>query len=219
MSSIWISITAVILIIIWVFSGIYITDASIKLTPYTDPVLVNAYWDTFWAAVITWGLIAITIILVILIIIFFSEFFLLPSSNESSGPSLFSIIFLIVAVILVLTTGILAAFAASWIAQSTQFSQGDQTLKICHSDCVIAASLCLTAVGLMIIGIIIFIVLAVKQSRRNAKAKELIKQINDEKKRQLIEIKDRLDILELQTVEARAQQQLALERAKVITPQ
>lgn len=68
MSSFWNFAFGAILIVIWIISGGYVTQANVFLTHYknTDEHLHRAYWFTFWAAFVTWFLIGIFIILIIL---------------------------------------------------------------------------------------------------------------------------------------------------------
>lgn len=69
--SFWNILFAVILLIIWIIGGGFITESSVNLTSYKDKdsFLNRAYWSAFWAAFITWTLVIIFIILVILAIV------------------------------------------------------------------------------------------------------------------------------------------------------
>src|SRR5579871_6212246 len=68
MGSFWNFVFGLILIIIWILSGGYVTQANILLTSYNqkDDDLHSAYWHTFWAAFTTWTLVGLFIIFVIL---------------------------------------------------------------------------------------------------------------------------------------------------------
>ena len=67
MSSFWNFAFGAILIIIWIISGGFVTQANVFLGPYKnkDQYLHSAYWYTFWAAFVTWTLIGIFILLII----------------------------------------------------------------------------------------------------------------------------------------------------------
>jgi hypothetical protein len=71
MSSFWNFLFGFILVVIWIVSGGFVTEASVFLTPYKseDVQLNRAYVFTFWAGFVTWFLVAVFIILVILSVI------------------------------------------------------------------------------------------------------------------------------------------------------
>jgi len=71
MSSFWNFVFGIILVLIWIVAGGFVTQANVYLTSYRnkDDDLHRAYWFSFWAAFITWFLIALFILLVILSVI------------------------------------------------------------------------------------------------------------------------------------------------------
>src|SRR5579862_2094241 len=71
MASYWEIFLAVVLIIIWILAGIFITQANVYLGPFKniDSFFLTAYNYTFWAAFITWFLVALFILLFILAIV------------------------------------------------------------------------------------------------------------------------------------------------------
>lgn len=63
----WAIAFAGLLLVDWIISGGYITKASVTLGYFrkNNAHLNSAYWYSFWAAFLTWGLIALVIILII----------------------------------------------------------------------------------------------------------------------------------------------------------
>lgn len=207
MSSFWNFLFGAILVILWIISGGFITQANVFLDPYMnkDNNLHDAYWYTFWGAFVTWTLIGIFIIIIILSVIGVVALFgsgigevgvaaeegavveegaLSRAGNIyrspqgqnviSTGVSWFTIAFLIFALILVATTGILAALAASSISKSSNFKPDMSKFNTAYTDCIIAASLCLGAGGLLILGIIIYFIIGEERQRIiNAQKKKI----------------------------------------------
>jgi hypothetical protein len=70
MSSYWGIILAVVLILIWIIAGGYITQANIKIRGFegNDQFFKTANNYAFWAAFITWFLVALFVLLIILAI-------------------------------------------------------------------------------------------------------------------------------------------------------
>lgn len=201
MSSFWNFAFGAILVIIWIIAGVFITRASILLTSFrdTDDNFHRAYWFTFWAAFTTWALIAIFIILVILSIVGVVALFgsgvgeagLLAEGAEgesalsqfqgvdgqlvTQGISWLTIAFLIFALILVSITGVLAAIAAYSLAASPKFDRSNENQNTAYIDCIIAASMCLGAGGLLIIGIIIYFIVGYRRQQERNKELEQIR--------------------------------------------
>ena len=186
--SFWNILFATILLIIWVLSGGFITETSIKLTPYKDrdSFLNRAYWSAFWASFVTWTLVIISIILVILAIVGVGALFgsgageaveageLVESSNASQalkvtnqGISWVAILFLVVALILVSVTGVLSAIAANDIRQSPNYTVLDANLQKAYDSAIIAACLCLGSGGLLLIGITTYSIIRIVHSSTN----------------------------------------------------
>ena len=200
MSSFWNFLFGAILIIIWIIAGGLVTQANIFIGPVKtkDNDLQNAYTYTFWAAFVTWGLIALFILLIILSIFGVVALFgsgvgeageaealeeesvesKLAKENASTSVSWFTLAFLIFALILISITGVLATMAAIALSKSPNFDNTNANLNTAYKNCVIAASICLGAVGLLIIGIITYFIVGIQRSRRVAaeekvEAKEL----------------------------------------------
>ncbi len=221
MSTFWNFLFGAILIIIWIIAGVYVTEANIFLTSYkdTDDLLHRAYWFTFWAAFVTWGLIALFILLIILSIFGVVALFgsgagevvvlrqlsatgQLSSENQqllSQGLSWFTIGFLILALILISTTGILAAISAASIVQSSNFDDTIFQLTKAYHDCIIAASISLGAVGVLIVGIIVYIII---YFRRQSQIKAEEEQIAIQRAK----ISERLDEIEAEIIRRRLQE-------------
>lgn len=172
------AILIVALLVIWIVCGYYITQASVDLTSYKskDKDLDNAYWYTFWAAFVTWFLVGAAVLLIIGLIVLA----IVAAPEEAGGASAieglsgvvgqinelgwikwlagwFVTGTLITATVLVALTGILAALAADSIHSSPELKEGG--LKQAYDDCVIAAIIALTSVGLLLIAAIIFEIL------------------------------------------------------------
>lgn len=219
MSSFWNFLFGVILILLWIVAGGYITQANVFLTSYRDrdEYLHRAYWLTFWGAFVTWTLIGIFIILVILsvlgVVALFgtgvgeagaaegaeAEEISAENGTKLSGEkkvSWFTIAFLVFALILISITGILAAISASSMVKSSHFNFNVDKLKRAYDNCVIAASMCIGAAGVLIIGIIIYLIVGTVQ-RKKIKSQE-----------QQIERKEQIEIKQIQEAKFQQQQEL-----------
>lgn len=201
MSSFWNFAFGAILIIIWIVAGGFVTQANTYLHHYRndDKYMHSAYWYTFWAAFVTWTLIGIFILLIILSIIGVVALFgtgvgeagtaaeaAEVESAETMGKgkksgkiagktiSWFTIAFLIFALFLVATTGILAAIAASDMVKSSSYDNTNRKLTSAYQSCIISASVCLGAVGIIIIGIITYIAIGFQKKKKIEQEAELI---------------------------------------------
>lgn len=177
MASGWLIAFLILLLVIWIVAGGFITQASIYLTPYKgkDDYLNSAYWFTFWAAFVTWFIVAVVIIIIILGFVAIGETggAIVESgqaeqvvSTGKKGASAVLISFIVVVLLLAIITGILAAIAASDMHKSSNIDLAASKPKTAYTDCIVAASLCLGAIGVIIIGGIIFIIVKVNQSNK-----------------------------------------------------
>ena len=186
MSSFWNFVFGVILIILWIIAGVFITQASIYLTPYKDrdDLLHRAYIFCFWAAFVTWFLIALFILLIVLSVVGVVALFgsgvgeaaeageieesrLLTQNNLSEqGISWFTIAFLVFALILIGVTGVLSAIAATSMTESSNFNNNVVELATAYRDCIISASVCLGAGSLLIIGMVIYFVVGYEKEQK-----------------------------------------------------
>lgn len=110
------------------------------------------------------------------------------ANNSTNSPqytksaiSWFTIGFLIFALILIGITGVLAAIAASDIIASSNYMSSNSKMQGAYNDCIIAASLCLGAGGILLIGIIVYLAIGIKRRREikqtEEKEQEEIKQL------------------------------------------
>lgn len=205
MSSFWNFAFAALLVIIWIVSGGFVSQASVHLhsSRNIDSHLNKAYWYTFWASFVTWFLVALFILLIILSAIGFIALFGSGVGEEAvvaegvvaeeesltaskaakelakkkfqekrkgrkkdEGISWITIIFLGFALILVIITGVLAALAAGEMSKSPNFDRSNSRLRSAYINCIIAASLCLGASGLLIIGIIVYLVIGERRKKQ-----------------------------------------------------
>lgn len=208
MSSFWNFAFGVILIILWIIAGVYVTQASIKLTSYrnVDEHLYRAYWFTFWAAFTTWFLIGLFILLIILSVFGVVALFgsgvgevaegveleqselLQQQGLSDEGISWFTIGFLAFALILVSVTGVLAAIAATSMTESSNFDTTKEDLRTAYDDCVIAAITCLGAASILIIGTITYFVIGyIRENKIQATRKEELEEIQKLKQKGLRE--------------------------------
>jgi hypothetical protein len=192
MSSVWGIILIVLLLIIWIIAGGYITQANVYLSPLknTDNLFQQAYNYTFWAAFITWTLVGIFILIIILAIFgvvalfgsgageaevaagevkeeesIYSKVYKQYQKNQSSqssqpeesGMSWLTIVFLFIAAILLSITGILAAISAEDMTKSHSFDENNNNIAVAYNDCIIAAILSLTSVGLLVLAVIAYL--------------------------------------------------------------
>ena len=206
MTSFWNFLFGTILIIIWIIAGGFITQANIYLTTYKDidPDFHEAYWSTFWAAFITWFLIALFILLVILAIVGVVGLFgsgagevglaaeeasaaeeeasiyekSAKKSLKNGGSSWITVGFLCFAMILVGITGALATVGASSIANSKKYDPTIVKLKTAYTDCIIAAITCIGAAGLLLIGIIIYFIVGHQQKKKVEQQEEITRRNN-----------------------------------------
>lgn len=247
MSSFWNFAFGFILVLVWIVSGGYITQANVYLDSYKnrDADFNRAYTFTFWAAFVTWFLVGLFILLVILSVVgvvalFGSgvgeagaaaegaeategmelsrsgrarEYLKSPEGQNtiSGGVSWFTIGFLIFALILVGTTGILAALAASSMIKSPHYNPSVKKLKTAYTDCVIAASLCLGAGGLLIIGIIVYFIVGFQREKKVEVEDKFIEQ---KKQVELAEIKEAREKAIREKVEQREQFKEELQQAE-----
>lgn len=205
MSSFWNFVFGAVLVVIWVVAGGFITAASLNLTAFrdTDENLHRAYWFAFWAAFVTWTLVIIFVILVILSIIGlvalfgsgvgeagvaegaaaeeggFSEYASSPEGQQllTQGISWFTIAFLVFALILVGITGVLSTIAASSMAASSNFNRNSQALNTAYTDCIVAASMCLGAAGILLIGIITYFIIGLRAQQAKDREYAQIRQL------------------------------------------
>lgn len=123
----------------------------------------------------------------------------------SGGISWLTIGFLVFALILIAITGVLAALAAAAMHNSKNFDSNNNKLNTAYNNCIIAASLCLGAGGLLIIGIIIYFIIGeIRQSRINAEKEKIRK----EKEIELTELNE----LKIRANQQRLAQQLEYNR-------
>ena len=185
MSSYWGILLVVVLIVIWIVAGGYITQANIKIRKFegNDQFFKKANDYAFWAAFITWFLVTLFVLLMILAIAGVVGLFSTGAgeaevgaeeaegaeedeesnlykqyskSQNQGGISWSTIIALIFTIVLVSITGILAALAAEKLKQSSKFTESNADMKIAYDDCVIAAIMCLGTGGLLILSVIFY---------------------------------------------------------------
>lgn len=189
MSSYWGILLVVVLILVWIIAGGYITQANIKIRGFegNDEFFKRAGDYTFWAAFITWFLVALFVLLIVLAIVgvvgLFStgvgeageaEELEATTTEESSTSKLYkqyqnsqggdevgiswsTIIILFFAAVLVGITGILGALAAEQLKQSHLFTESNPDMITAYNDCVITAIICLSVVGLLVLGVIFYL--------------------------------------------------------------
>lgn len=159
----WTFLFGLILVIIWIVSAGYLTQASVFLTPYQDkdPELHNAYIFAFSAAFLVWSIVAIFILL--LFLSYYGVISLFGSDEDESqeqyprnSESWSTIIFLSLSLILIIITGSLAAAVASSLNNSPNYSPSISKLKIAYDDSLIAAGLSLGTIGILVIGGIVY---------------------------------------------------------------
>lgn len=185
MTSYWGIFLIVLLILIWIITGGYITQSNVYLREFqnTDKFFKTAYNYTFWAAFITWFLVALFILLIILAVVGVVTLFSTgageaeaaateeeslssqlykqyqnyqPAKADEEGISWTTIVAIFFALVLVIITGILAAYSAEQIKTSTNFTESNNNMKVAYDDCVIAAIICLSSAGLLILSAIIY---------------------------------------------------------------
>lgn len=190
MSGFWNYLVAIILFVIWIIAGGFITQSNVYLHAYKDEgqYMHTAWLLTFWAAFVTWFLVILFIIMVILAIVGVVALFgsgvgeagLAAESTEgaqfsvdpgtlSTGISALGIGLLCLAFVLVLVNGILAALAAVNMKKSPNYTNTDPKLTKAYQNCEIAAIMSLLAAGILIIAIITYIIIGKRNKARNTK--------------------------------------------------
>lgn len=188
-------IFGLILIVIWIIAGVYVTMASLALRPYRDydEKFHRAYWFLFWAAFVTWTLVGIFVILIIATVVGVAALFgtgvgeaatageaaeagelSLSDVQIPQGFSWLTIGFLIFAIILVGVTGVLAAAAAISLEESPMFDKTVEGQEKAYNDAVIAAVVASVAAGVTTIALIVYAVLGWRsQERRETELAQL----------------------------------------------
>ncbi|CAH6419527.1 Hypothetical protein POVR2_LOCUS29 [uncultured virus] len=136
-------VLVIVFIVILIVSLVYITRASVAVSGTSDPSLEQAYTYLAWTSGVLWSVIAVAIIASIALVVFGPEF--LPLFGKT-----FIYLFLFMTIAVVIAIGVMAAIAASYIAQSPSVSKDD--IKKAYDDCIIAAVITLGSIGLMLIG-------------------------------------------------------------------
>lgn len=171
MGSFWSFLFGLILMVIWIVAGVYITQTNIILRPIhgDDPDLTSANDYAFWAAFVTWFLVSAFILLAILSVFGVVELFgaFEAVSASSKGISIFTLLFLGFAFALVTVTGVLSVISAVDIAKSPIYSNNPSAdLQRARTDAIIAACLCIGAAGVLIIGGIIYLIVGYRKQRK-----------------------------------------------------
>lgn len=190
MNSFWNYILAIILFIIWIIAGGFLTQSNVFLRAYRhDDQYMHAAWVyTLAAALVTWILIFIFIVLFILAIVGVVALFgsgvgevgiasqglaggqiPIDSNMLGTGISWLGIAALVFALILVFINGILAALAAEQMVKSPNYTSNNERLKKAYDNCKIAAIMSLLAASLLIIGLITYIIIKQRIEAKNRK--------------------------------------------------
>lgn len=173
----WNYLISIILIIIWIIAGVYLTEASIDLGNFSnlDDNFYTAHRYAYIATFLTWFLVVLFFVLLILaavgVISLFStgegealeaesyEAKLLKSQEvKSTGVSWVTILFILFALFLVAFSGVLAALVAVNIKESPNYDSTNVTMNNAYNDAVVAAALGIGAASILIIGFIIYLV-------------------------------------------------------------
>lgn len=201
-----------ILLLVWAVAGGFITQATVFLQNYKNsPYTSTAYKYGVIVTCITWILIGITAI-VICIGIGTGTIAAAGAAAEEAiatgSISYVAIFALVIAIILNMITGVLSVYMALNIAKSPKYSSSNHTLSTAYEYSIIGACMCLISVGILIIGMIIYLTTKHQQKMKyQAREKELT-----EKHNQLIQAKETQLVKAKQTRQqiAQAQQEAQL---------
>jgi len=152
--STWTTILSIILLLIFLISGVIITSSSLNLytTKDTDSYFANAYYYSTWASVVTWVLVALAIIAVgVYMYFYFQEAPKLTLISSYTQPTSWSILFLIIMLILVIIIGILAAYTTYNIDQSKNYNPNVPSQYRAREEALVTAILCLVSAGLLLV--------------------------------------------------------------------
>jgi hypothetical protein len=173
MSKWWYIFLIILLLVIWVVSGGYMTQTSILLTNYknVDNNLSSAYWYAFAVAFITWTLVILAIFGLAGLFFFAPEIavasteaaeasFTTPQVGmlASQAASTITVLSIIIALILVFVTGILSALTATNIVGSSNYKTSDLNLSKAYNDSIVATALSLVTGILLIIFMVSYFV-------------------------------------------------------------
>lgn len=139
-------------------------------------------------------------------------------SAVSTGVSWLTIAFLVFALILVAITGVLSALAAASMIRSPNYDPSNANLRTAYTDCIIAASMCLGAGGLLIIGIIVYFIIG-EQHKKKIEAQQKLEQKEHALELQELQQERATQIQEIQQEKATAYQQAYQQRLNALAAQ
>ena len=125
----------------------------------------------------------------------------------STGVSWLTIAFLIFALILISITGVLSALTASSMVKSPNYDSTNDKMKTAYTDSIVAASMCLGAGGLLIIGIIVYFIIGQQRKKKIQQQKELVAKEKALEKQEIQQLK-RQSLQQKAAQKAAFQQQL-----------
>jgi hypothetical protein len=178
-------IVAIILFIVWVVAGGFITQSNVFLHPYRydDTYMHLAWLLTFWVSFITWVLLILMIVLVILAIAGVGALFGTGAGEAAQAEKLATgdepqlpqtpqigtivIVMLVIFLGLVIFNGISSIVASINIKKSPSYSSENPKLKKAYDSCIIAAVMSMVSAGLLLIGLIALSVVKSSQAKKN----------------------------------------------------
>jgi hypothetical protein len=141
----------------------------------------------------------------------------LNKKNSITEVSNVTLAILGVSLFLVTVSGILAAVSASQIRKSPNYNADDKKLQEAHSDCTIAAILCLGSAGILLIVMLIAVVSHKRAEDKIKEAKEILAKQQKEHALQAEKLKQEHDLevrkLQEENQKAMIERQLELKRA------
>lgn len=155
----WSIIANIVLIIIYITAGIYISSASSLLGNLKDidVFFASAYKYATIAAAVTWILLILTIIGLIAFIYFFIETGgeIAVAAGQVASVSGWSLLFLIIILFLIFVIGGLSAKAANDIASSPKYNSNIPDMASAYHYSIISAVLALGAGSFVLLWLIV----------------------------------------------------------------
>lgn len=156
----WSIFANIVLIIIYITAGIYISSASSilkSLNDTGDPFFQSAYKYATIAAVVTWILLILAIIGLIAFIYFYIDTGgeIAVVAGEIASVSGWSLLFLIIILLLIFIIGGLSAKAANDVSSSSKYNPNIPEMASAYHNSIIAAVLALGAGSFVLLWLIV----------------------------------------------------------------
>lgn len=149
---------SIILIVIWIISGGFITQANVFIQYHRDDdYLKKAYLYSFSASFITWFIVGVFVLIIVLAC--FGVIEVIGSASSFASKSGIAVkVFLICSFILTFVTGILSVLTAIYLQISNEKNKSFSIKRLhqAYIDSIISSCMCLVSTILLIISFFLF---------------------------------------------------------------